>query len=133
MRTSYPSDITREEFEIIRYMLETATKATHSQNIDMYDIFCTVRYRLREGCRWRSLPHDFPKWQICYYHYNKWRSAAKGKESVLDRVMRELIESERAINGRDLQTTMIIVDSKSIKNTDAAEENGFNAGKRLQA
>ena len=133
MRGSYPSDITREEFEVIRHSLETAKKTTHPQKIDLYDIFCAVRYRLREGCRWRSLPHDFPKWQICYYHYNEWRKAAEGEESVLDRVMRELVESERVINGRNQQTTMIIIDSKSIKNTDTAEEKGFDAGKKLQA
>ena len=90
-------------------------------------------YRLREGCRWRSLPHDFPKWKICYYHYNVWRTAKDGEESVLDRVLRELVESERTINGRAQQTTMIIIDSKSVKNTDTANEKGFDAGKKLQA
>jgi transposase len=114
-------------------MLESARKVTHPRNIDIYDIFCAVVYRLREGCRWRSLPHDFPKWQICYYHYNIWREAVDGKESILDRVMSELVESERTINGREQQTTMIIVDSKSVKNTDTAEEKGFDAGKKLQA
>ncbi len=133
MRACYPSDITREEFEVIRYILETAKKTTHPREIDNYDIFCAVLYRLREGCRWRSLPHDFPKWQICYYHYDVWRSAADGEESVLDRVLRELVESERAVNGRTHQTTMIIIDSKSIKNTDTAEKKGFDAGKKLQA
>ena len=132
MRSGYPSDITREEFEIIRYTLESARKMTRPQEIDIYEIYCAVLYRLREGCRWRSLPHDFPKWQICYYHYNVWRSAKDGEESVLDRVMRELVEDERVINGRDQQTTMLIVDSKSVKNTDTAEEKGFDAGKKLQ-
>jgi transposase len=132
MREAYPSDITREQFEIIRYTLETAKKATRPKEIETYDIFCAILYRKREGCRWRSLPHDFPKWQICYYHYNEWRKAEEGQESVLDRVLRELVESERVINGRDPKTTMLIVDSKSVKNTDTAESKGFDAGKKLQ-
>jgi transposase len=132
MRSTYPSDITREQFEVIRYTLETAKKSTRPCEIDKYDIYCAILYRIREGCRWRSLPHDFPKWEICYYHYNEWRKSADGKESVLDRVMRELVESERCINGRDPKTTMLIVDSKSIKNTDTAEEKGYDAGKKLQ-
>jgi len=114
-------------------LLETAKKETRPQVIDIYDIFCAILYRLREGCRWRSLPHDFPKWQICYYHYDVWRSAAEGEESVLDRVLRELVGSERVIKGRQQQTTMSIVDSKSVKNTDTAEEKGFDAGKKLPA
>jgi len=131
MRATYPSDITREEFSVIMADLLSATKATHPRDIDIYDIFCAVLYRLREGCRWRSLPHDFPKWQICYYHYNLWRIVKEDRESVLDRVLRRLVEAERVIDGRNEQTTMIIVDSKSVKNTDTAEEKGFDAGKKL--
>ena len=134
MRTRYPSDITREQFEVIRNTLESAKKVTHPRETDIYDIFCAILYRKREGCRWRSMPHDFPKWQNCYYHYNEWRKADEGEESVLDRVMRELVENERVIQGREsTKTTMIIVDSKSVKNTDTAEEKGFDAGKKHQA
>jgi transposase len=52
--------------------------------------------------------------------------------------MRESVENERIICGREsTKTTMITVDSKSVKNTDTAEEKGFDAGKtsgvKLQA
>jgi transposase len=133
MRVTYPGDVTRRQFEVIRPTLESARKKTHPRTIDLYDIFCAILFRKREGCRWRSLPHDFPKWQICYYHYNVWGTAKEGKESVLDRVLRELVENKRAINGRDQQTTMIIVDSRSVKNTDTAEQKGFDAGKKRPA
>lgn len=130
MRASYPSDITREQFELIRGELEDSRKATHPRTIDTYDIFCAILYRKKEGCRWRSLPHDFPKWQVCYYHYDIWRKANEDGESVLDRVLRELVESERIIHGRGQETTMTIIDSKSIKNTFTAELKGFDAGKK---
>lgn len=133
MRTPYPSDITRDQFEVIRHTLESAKKVTKPRDYDIYDVFCAILYRKREGCRWRSLPHDFPKWQNCYYHYNQWRKADEENESVLDFVMRELVESERILSGREsTKTTMIIVDSKSVKNTDTAEEKGFDAGKKHQ-
>ena len=48
------------------------------------------------------------------------------------RILRELVESERVIHGRKQQTTMLIVDSKSVKNTDTAEEKGYDAGKKRQ-
>jgi transposase len=72
MRKMYPSDITREQFEVIRYWFDSARKATHPREYDLYDIFCAVLYVLKEGCRWRSLPHDFPKWENVYYHYQIW-------------------------------------------------------------
>lgn len=130
MRQRYPSDITREQFEVIRHHLETARMVTHPRDIDLYDVLCGVLYRLREGCRWRSLPHDYPKWKTCYYYYDIWRSAKEGEASLLDRVLCELVESERVINGRETQTTMTIIDSKTIQNTDTAEEKGYDAGKK---
>jgi len=42
-----------------------------------------------------------------------------------------LVMSERIIDGREVHTSMVIVDSKSIKNTDTAEEKGYDAGKKL--
>jgi len=62
MRATYPSDISREQFETIRYILESSRMVTHPRTYDPYDIFCAMLYVLREGCRWRSLPHDYPKW-----------------------------------------------------------------------
>jgi hypothetical protein len=41
---SYPSDIKREEFEIVRPLLENARKTTKPRTIDLYDIFCAVLY-----------------------------------------------------------------------------------------
>ena len=42
---SYPSDITREQFEIIRPILESAKKKTKPRVLDLYDVFCGVLYR----------------------------------------------------------------------------------------
>ena len=59
----YPSDITREQFEAISPILESARKVTRPRR---YDVFCAVQYVLREGYRWRSLPHDYPPWNNVY-------------------------------------------------------------------
>jgi transposase len=130
MRAKYPSDITREQFELVRYMLESTRKVTHPRDYDLYDIFCAILYLLREGCRWRSLPHDFPKWNNVYNHFRIWSEKAADNESILDKVLKELVISERIINGRQPKTTMVIIDSKSIKNTDTAEEKGYDGGKK---
>jgi hypothetical protein len=54
-----------------------------------------------------------------------WRITEEDKESVFDCVLRELVENERVINGQDQQTSMIIVDSISVKNTDTAKAEGI--------
>ena len=130
MRATYPSDVTREQFEVIRYTLESARKVTHPRDYDLYDIFCAVLYILREGCRWRALPHDFPKWNNVYYHYQIWSEKDADGRSVLDKILEELVLSERVIKGRQPKPTMTIVDSKSVKNAFTAEEKGYDGGKK---
>ena len=130
MRVPYPSDITREQFELIRYSLETARKNTHPRKYDLYDIFCAVLYVLRECCRWRSLPHDYPKWQNCYKYYRIWAQKDANDKSILDKVLEELVMSQRIIAGRSPKPSLGILDSKSVKNTFTAEEKGYDGGKK---
>ncbi|MDD7805178.1 MAG: IS5/IS1182 family transposase, partial [Endozoicomonas sp. (ex Botrylloides leachii)] len=46
MRQQYPSDITREQFEPILPILESARKKTKPRTIDLYEVFCAVLYLL---------------------------------------------------------------------------------------
>jgi transposase len=61
-RAIYPSDITPEQFEIIRPHLESFKKTTKPRELDLYDIFCAILYVLKSSCQWRMLPSDYPKW-----------------------------------------------------------------------
>lgn len=131
MRKEYPSDISREQFEKIREYLEGSTKKTHPRRYDIYDIFCAILYLLKEGCTWRAIPHDYPNWQNVRYHYDMWSRPDDNGVSLLDKVLRKLVEMERQKNERPTQTTMIIVDSKSIQNADTAENKGYDAGKKF--
>ena len=132
MRKAYPSDITREQFEIIREELEEAKKKTHPRRYELYVIFCAILYMLKEGCSWRGIPHDYPNWQNVRYHYDIWSKPDDNGISLLDHILRKLVEMERKENGRSVQTTMLIVDSKSIQNADTAESKGYDAGKKLR-
>jgi transposase len=71
-------------------MLESARKVTKPRDVDLYDVFCAVQYVLREGCRWRSLPHDFPKWQNVYAYFRIWSEEDENGRSLLDRVLKNL-------------------------------------------
>jgi transposase len=133
MRACYPSDITREQYSLIEHDLQSVRKATRPRKYDLYDIFCALLYVLREGCTWRGLPHDFPKWNIVYHYFQMWSAKGEnGEESLLDRILQEMVLSERVLSRREPKTSMAIVDSKSIKNTDTANAKGYDAGKKLQ-
>ena len=90
MRGQYPSDITREQFEKIRDILESARKKTKPRTLDLYDIFCGVLYVLKSGCQWRMLPKDFPKWRSVHEYFRIWSNAEEGEESMLDIVLKKI-------------------------------------------
>jgi transposase len=69
-RKVYPSDISREQFEEIRPLLEGAKHRTAPRKVDLYDIFCAILYLLKNGCTWRAIPGDFPGWNIVRYCWN---------------------------------------------------------------
>ena len=132
MRQAYPSDITRGQFDLIRHIFESARKRTCPRKYDLYDIFCAILYILKEGCTWRALPHDFPNWKRVYRYFQMWGASSESENSLFQQAMEELVMSERIIDGREAGTSMVIVDSKSVKNTDIPEEKGYDAGKKHQ-
>lgn len=68
----YPSNITREEFELIREELEGARKKTKPRKVDLYEVFCAILYLLKSGCQWDMLPSDFPKKSTVFYYFQIW-------------------------------------------------------------
>jgi len=100
MRAKYSSDISREQFEPIRALLESARKNTRPRSVDLYEVFCAVLHLLRTGCQWQALPNDFPKWRTVHAYFAIWSEPRDG------------------------------VDAQSVKNTDTAALKGYDAGKK---
>lgn len=87
---NYPSEISREQFEHIRDLLESVRKKTRPSTIDLYDIFCGVLYVLKSGCQWRMLPNDYPKWRTVYEYYRKWGEVKEEEStSCLEQVLKK--------------------------------------------
>ena len=84
MAHDYPSDITREQFEAIRPLLESARKRTKPRRHDLYDVFCGILYVLKSGCQWRMLPADFPDWNSVYAYFRKWSAQREEQPSLLE-------------------------------------------------
>ena len=132
MSHSYPSDISREQFARILPTLESARRRTKPRIVDLYDVFCGVLYLLKSGCQWRMLPADFPDWRTCYKYFRQWSEQPDPEQdSILEQVLKKSVGAARQSNGRKEQTSCCIVDSQSVKNTDTAEQKGYDAGKKV--
>jgi len=89
MRKRYPSDISGEQFERIRPLLESARKITRPRTVDLYDVFCAVLYLLKGGCQWRMLPSEFPKWPTVYAYFVIWNEVGEDGISLLERALKK--------------------------------------------
>jgi transposase len=90
MRKNYPSDVSHEQFERIKPLLESARKKTKPRNISLYEAFCGVLYVVKSGCQWRMLPSDFPKWRSVHAYFQIWSEKINDEPSVLEQVLKKI-------------------------------------------
>ena len=86
----YPSNVTREQFDLIKDDLESARKKTKPRKLDLYEVFCGVLYVLKSGCQWRMLPKDFPKWRSVNEYFRIWSEQIDDKPSILEQVLKKI-------------------------------------------
>jgi transposase len=130
MRKPYSSDISREQFELISDILGAVKVKTKEREVDLYEVFCAILYRMKNGCTWENLPHDFPNHSTVYYYFRRWNRVRENGFSVIDYVLSILEEYHRLLSQRNIEPSMLIVDSKSVQNADTAEEKGYDGGKK---
>jgi putative transposase len=63
-RKAYPSDISNQEWEIIKSLLPVERGIGRPRYVDYREIINGIFYVVHEGCTWRALPHDLPPWQL---------------------------------------------------------------------
>jgi transposase len=90
IRKTYPSDVSRKQFEQIRPFLESARRQTKPRSVDLYDVFCGVLYVLKGGIQWRMLPEGFPKWRTVYNYWQLWSEEMDSEPSILEVVLKKI-------------------------------------------
>ena len=89
-RQTYDTDLTDEEWEIFEKTLLSIRKSAKGRKpIESHrETVNAILYRLRTGCQWRSLPHDFPRWDRVYRTYRRWILSGRW-EQIHDALCRE--------------------------------------------
>ena len=115
-RRRYPSDLTDAQWEVVKPFVTRPRRADgrgRPTAVDVREVVNAVLYVLREGCRWRSLPHDLPAWQTVYWYFARWTD-----DGTLVRLHDALHRRVRETAGRDPDPSAVIIDSQSVKSTE---------------
>ncbi|MEU9530408.1 transposase [Streptomyces sp. NPDC048210] len=74
------------------------------------EILDAIRYVVDTGCKWRSLPTDFPPWRTVWGFMARWSAAGvigQMRDALAQRIRREMGKGPRAV--------ATIIDSQSVK------------------
>ena len=83
MSSSYPSDLSLDEFELIKAFCPEAKSGGRPRTTELWSVLNAIFYLVVEGCRWRSLPHDFPAWQTVYTYFRTWKRMNLGSRFMM--------------------------------------------------
>jgi len=126
IRDRYSTDMSDAEFELISPLLP-APKKLGRKPTDFRVVLNAVFYMIRVGCPWRLLPKDFPPFTTVQNRFYAWRDSG-----LWPQIISVFVKAAREAEGREPAPTAVVVDSQSVKTTEAGGPRGFDAGKKIK-
>jgi transposase len=106
--------LTDAEWRVIAPHLPKPCATGRPREWPMREIINGIFYVMRAGCSWRLLPNDLPPWGTIYRWFAVWRDDGR-----FERINHALVMADRERVGRDASPSAAIIDSQSVKTTEA--------------
>ncbi len=125
-RPAYPSDLTDGQWALLEPLLREHAPPGPGRppTVPLREIVNALLYIKQTGCPWRYLPHELPPRSTVHYYFAQWTA-----DGTLEEVVRRLREQVRRRAGRQAQPTAGVVDSQTVKTTEATQAVGWDGGK----
>jgi transposase len=124
--TRYQTDLTDAEWRVIAPPLPKLSATGRPREWPMREIVNGIFYVTRAGCPWRLPPNDLPPWGTIYRWFPDSRDDGR-----FERINQALMMADRERVGREASPSAAIIDTQSVKTTEAGGPRGVTAGKKV--